>query len=298
MKDPIRDYNNDLSKLVNENNQVDPITKHSLNAPLDRILSFTNHLRYLFERDKLTDANFNRAMDQIDSSTKYCKEIANATSEPNFKDFNLYDLVDRIYEANAPLEGIDLEYATNPSKLLNQNIYADEKVYQIILHNAIVNSIEASKPGQAIVFSVEEQKGNYLIKITNQIEKLLSKESIDKFFEPGHSTKKNSCGEGTPTIKSTAESYGGNANIKQYSGSGINYITLEISLPIKTKEIVQEEKKSEIRDYAKRVGYPKGPLKKIFPKMSEDDLNNLTSSKLEKLFADLNKDKVANALKN
>lgn len=111
------------------------------------------------------------------------------------------------------------------------SIQADHGRLTQVLHNLILNAIQASAPEQPVQVRIQRQKGQVIIEVTD-LGCGISTNYLDKVFSPFFSTKKEGSGLGLAISKRIIESHQGRLDFRANQPAGTIFF---ISLPLSRK---------------------------------------------------------------
>jgi len=103
-----------------------------------------------------------------------------------------------------------------------------EKVHQIIL-NLLINSIQASSSGSAIEIHLDKTGGRSALMTIRDHGKGMTREQLNRVFEPFYSTKPTGTGLGLAIVKGIVENHGATISLESAPGHGT---TATITFPI------------------------------------------------------------------
>lgn len=139
--------------------------------------------------------------------------------------------------AIAEAKGINMEVTVETSlKKLAIDSFLLVKVLGNIIDNAIDATLETEN--KKIEIEIEKLLDNYVIKVYNS-GSVIEKEDLEKIFQPGFTTKKDShAGIGLPNAQEIVKRYGGEIKVKSGKGRGT---TFTIILPANSKKNMEEK---------------------------------------------------------
>ncbi|WP_159023268.1 sensor histidine kinase [Formosa sp. L2A11] len=169
---------------------------HELNTPLANILGFSELLQ-----PKITTTEDANDLNKIINSAMYAREVVKklmffACEMP--QEMVQVNIVAVIKEALSLLEpNFKKKQVKYIVKIDCESIYLKADTIQLtqIIFNLIINAIYYSKPGDLVTIEISETKQNVVLKITDQGQGI-SKENIDKIFQPFFTTKPVGDGSG------------------------------------------------------------------------------------------------------
>ena len=146
----------------------------------------------------------------------------------NITTINLFDFTEDLLESTA---GFLLETGTPLTltcDILDLDFPADEVKLRQAIINLLKNAAESSEAGSPIELRITADETTLHICVADH-GCGMSKEQMDKIFEPFHTTKSYGTGLGLPIVKRIISSHGGKLSIDSREGAGT---TVLISLPL------------------------------------------------------------------
>ncbi|HSD64982.1 MAG TPA: ATP-binding protein [Ignavibacteriaceae bacterium] len=252
----VEEKNEELKKIYEQITQIEKLASlgklsatvaHELNNPLEGILTYSKLItRKLTKQSK--DGEFKdiiEFLNLISDESARCGKIVKDLLLFSHKDEGKFSSneISRIIDKSLILINHHLEI--NHIKLIKEyksdNIIAEcdsQKVEQALIA-VLINAIEAMNEGQTLKVTLEECKGEAVIRITDQGKGIADKD-LPYIFEPFFSTKSDNKGTGL----GLAVAYG---IIKQHYGklsvesTSVEGTTFKITLPIKKIQEVKNE---------------------------------------------------------
>lgn len=146
----------------------------------------------------------------------------------NITKINLFDFTEDILESTA---GFLLETGTPlnfESSIDDLDFYADDVKLRQAIINLLKNAAESSANGSPIILRMTADTQWLYISVADK-GCGISKEHLEKIFEPFHTTKSYGTGLGLPIVKKIIESHNGKLTLKSKEGAGTTFL---ISLPL------------------------------------------------------------------
>ena len=146
----------------------------------------------------------------------------------NITKINLFDFTEDLLESTA---GFLLETGTPltlESTIDDLDFYADDVKLRQAIINLLKNAAESSANGSPIILRMTADTQWLYISVADK-GCGISKEHLEKIFEPFHTTKSYGTGLGLPIVKKIIESHNGKLTLKSKEGAGTTFL---ISLPL------------------------------------------------------------------
>ena len=146
----------------------------------------------------------------------------------NMTKINLFDFTEDLLESTA---GFLLETGnplTLESTIDDLDFYADDVKLRQAIINLLKNAAESSASGSPIILRMTADTQWLYISVADK-GCGISKEHLEKIFEPFHTTKSYGTGLGLPIVKKIIESHNGKLTLKSKEGAGTTFL---ISLPL------------------------------------------------------------------
>ncbi len=147
------------------------------------------------------------------------------TEPPGDKLISLIDEVMALVQAKAEKDGIRIHYENGELPTLS----VDPELIKTCIFNIILNAFQAMPEGGDLTVSTKTSNGKAFI-IVSDTGIGVSKENIQKLFDPFFSTKSTGLGLGLAMTKRVVEEHGGKVDFQSEEGKGS---TITISLPVK-----------------------------------------------------------------
>ena len=138
---------------------------------------------------------------------------------------NLIGEVLELVRAKAEKDGIRITYRNGEIPVLS----VDPELIKTCIFNIILNAFQAMPEGGDLTVITETSNGKALI-IVEDTGEGVSKENMQKLFDPFFSTKRTGLGLGLAMTKRVVEEHGGKADFQSTEGKGS---VMTISLPIR-----------------------------------------------------------------
>jgi signal transduction histidine kinase len=207
-------HNQDLLKSYQ---RISGMVRHDLRSPLTSI----NNAVYMIEKypeslPEMLDV-MKRSIEYIDKVMQDWKD--NTLTERVLREkVNIRTLIDS--SLDAVLLPNNIKVSIQAPKNLNFNL--DQTKMMRVLSNLIKNSVEAIPDGGKIVVTAGKIDEELTITVEDT-GKGISKELIDRIFEPMFSTKPTGLGLGLAYVKQTVEAHGGVVTVDSTPGEGSTF---------------------------------------------------------------------------
>ena len=241
-RERLRQLQTDLAHInrVNMMGELAAALAHEIKQPIAALITSANALlRWLahdppdLERARATASRIeqdgNRAADVINSLQSFFKRGTPVKRQS----VDLREIIGEMTvllraEADRHSITIDVELDTDTPKTL-----ANRVQLQQVLLNLMLNAIEAMKDtgGELTIRSRTNQDGWLIVSVSDTGIGIFP-ESIERIFEPFHTTKPQGTGMGLTITRSIVESYGGRVWAKANPGAGA---TFSFTLPVETE---------------------------------------------------------------
>ena len=217
----------------NVNNYNDSLELSKMFHEIKNPLALINSSLQLIERDhpEVLDFRFwNQTMEDIKNLRKLIDELSSFQKGTvlNVTKINLFDFTEDLLESTT---GFLLETGTPLTlqcDITDLDFSADEVKLRQAVINLLKNAAESSAAGSPITLSITADTKTLLLTVKDT-GCGISKEHMEKLFEPFHTTKSYGTGLGLPIVKRIVEAHHGTLSV--YSEEGIG-TTVEISLPL------------------------------------------------------------------
>ncbi len=202
---------------------------HEIKNPLTLINSSLQLIQD--EHPEVTSFCFwNQTMEDIKNLRSLLDELSSFQKGNvlNMTKINLFDFTEDLLESTA---GFLLETGTPlnlESSIDDLDFYADDVKLRQAIINLLKNAAESSASGSPIVLRITAEEHWLYISVADK-GCGISKEHLDKIFEPFHTTKSYGTGLGLPIVKKIIESHNGKLSIQSEEGAGTTFL---ISLPL------------------------------------------------------------------
>ena len=208
----------ELSKMFHEIKNPLTLINSSLQLIQDEHPEVTT---FRFWNQTLEDIkNLRNLLDELSSFQK--GNVLNMTK------INLFDFTEDLLESTA---GFLLETGTPltlESTIDDLDFYADDVKLRQAIINLLKNAAESSASGSSIILRMTTDTQWLYISVADR-GCGISKEHLEKIFEPFHTTKSYGTGLGLPIVKKIIESHNGKLTLKSKEGAGTTFL---ISLPL------------------------------------------------------------------
>ena len=207
---------------------------HEIKNPLTPMKLSVQHLERSLAKDPENSAakiqDFKTKMiQQIDLLSNIATEFSNFAELPraNFKVIDLLKLVNSVVDL---FENKSCTISIDYQKKTNYTCFADEHQLIRVFNNLIQNSIQSftNEGNITILLSIKDGSINIIFKDNGEG---ISKENIDKIFEPNFTTKSNGKGLGLAMVDQIVKSHSGYIELLSSSKEGTSFL---IILPLKS----------------------------------------------------------------
>jgi signal transduction histidine kinase len=229
------------SKMASIGELVDSVA-HEINTPAGIISA---HVDGLMLKENYTGA-VGEALSiikrQIHRISDYTKSLLNYSHRMPFKPeaTNLKDLMEEsLYLLGHRFRAKQINISKKYDEFI-PNISADQRQLEQVFMNILNNAVDAVNSRGEIIISISLSKaGNNIEGLTVEVEDNgsgISKENLDRIFNPFFSTKLNSNGTGLglSIVKAIISRHKGNISVQSDAGKGTSFI---IFLPLKTEQL-------------------------------------------------------------
>ena len=202
---------------------------HEIKNPLTLINSSLQLIQD--EHPEVTTFRFwNQTMEDIKNLRNLLDELSSFQKGNvlNITKINLFDFTEDLLESTA---GFLLETGTPltiESTIYDLDFYADDVKLRQAIINLLKNAAESSASGSPIILRMTADTQWLYISVADK-GCGISKEHLEKIFEPFHTTKSYGTGLGLPIVKKIIESHNGKLTLKSKEGAGTTFL---ISLPL------------------------------------------------------------------
>ncbi|UCF95581.1 MAG: response regulator [Desulfobacterales bacterium] len=220
---------------------------HEINNPLAIITESAGWLKLLLQKKELENmprkADFAKALDKIDGAVERARRITHqllgVVKQPDSAgaQINLGELAEeavQLVHREAANKGIEIQQEIERSR---SNVWSDPYQLRQVLLNLLTNAIHATDAGGRITLELED-RGEQIVLRVQDTGKGISKENLERVFDPFFSTKPP--GEGTGlglfVTRGIVQKLGGEIEVKSQIGRGTRF---DIKLP-KHREIKAE----------------------------------------------------------
>ena len=202
---------------------------HEIKNPLTLINSSLQLIQD--EHPEVTTFRFwNQTMEDIKNLRNLLDELSSFQKGNvlNITKINLFDFTEDLLESTA---GFLLETGTPltlESTIDDLDFYADDVKLRQAIINLLKNAAESSANGSPIILRMTADTQWLYISVADK-GCGISKEHLEKIFEPFHTTKSYGTGLGLPIVIKIIESHNGKLTLKSKEGAGTTFL---ISLPL------------------------------------------------------------------
>ncbi len=198
---------------------------HEIRNPMATIRGFVQLLQQ--QKKKPSQSYYKIIIDELDRANSIISDFLSLSKNRivEMQEYNLNDIISELYPiilAEANIQGqfvdIDLDNALQNVKLNKREII------QMIL-NLVRNAFEAMEKGGRLTLITKKEDGkvHLFIKDTGIG---ISKEILDKLFQPFFTTKEGGTGLGLAVTKSVIEKHHAQMEIESVEGSGTTFIVI------------------------------------------------------------------------
>ena len=190
---------------------------HEVKNPLSSIKAIVQVLGEDFKGKVETQKSLSIIVEEIDRLTKVVNQLLEFAKpqRDNKTDIKIDDVINKVlvvlrHEAN--MSNIDIRLDVSDDLPV---INADEESLKEVFFNIIHNAIQAMSAGGSLTISASnEQESDYIKVIFKDTGTGISKENIDKIFEPFYTTKQAGTGLGLAIVKRKLEETGGMVQVE------------------------------------------------------------------------------------
>ena len=202
---------------------------HEVKNPLSSIKAIVQVLSEDFKDKAETQKSLSIIVEEIDRLTKVVNQLLEFAKpqRDNKADIKIDDVINKVlvvlrHEAN--MSNIDIRLDVSDDLPV---INADEESLKEVFFNIIHNAIQAMSAGGSLTISVSnEQERDYIKIVFKDTGSGISKEDIDKIFEPFYTTKQAGTGLGLAIVKRKLEETGG--TVRAESSNSTTKFTIKI----------------------------------------------------------------------
>jgi signal transduction histidine kinase len=208
---------------------------HEVKNPLSSIKAIVQVLSEDFKSEVGTQKSLSIIVEEIDRLTKVVNQLLEFAKpkRDNRTDIKIDDVINKVlvvlrHEADISNINIRLD-VSDDLPVIN----ADEESLKEVFFNIIHNAIQAMSAGGNLTISVSnEQESDFIKVIFKDTGSGISKENIDKIFEPFYTTKQAGTGLGLAIVKKKLEETGGTVRAE----STYSTTKFTIKIPILSSE--------------------------------------------------------------
>ncbi len=210
---------------------------HEVKNPLSSIKAIVQVLGEDFKGKVETQKSLSIIVEEIDRLTKVVNQLLEFAKpqRDNKTDIKIDDVINKVlvvlrHEAN--MSNIDIRLDVSDDLHV---INADEESLKEVFFNIIHNAIQAMSAGGSLTISASNvQESDYIKVIFKDTGTGISKENIDKIFEPFYTTKQAGTGLGLAIVKRKLEETGGMVHVESTNST----TKFTIKIPTLTSERV------------------------------------------------------------
>jgi signal transduction histidine kinase len=198
---------------------------HEVRNPLTNINLATEHLHTEFEGNPETDLLLDMITRNANRINQMISELLNSTKTTHLalSSVSLNDLIDNslmFAKDRIELNGIKVikSYSDDLCK-----IEVDEEKLQIAFLNIIVNAIEAMEPFQGVLSIATYMLKGHCVASIADTGKGMTKEQVDKIYEPYYTTKENGNGLGLTNTQNIIISHKAHLQVASDVGKGTTF---------------------------------------------------------------------------
>ncbi len=205
---------------------------HEVRNPLTNINLATEHLHTEFEGNAETDLLLDMITRNANRINQMISELLNSTKVTQLavSKVSINDLIDNSLNfAKDRLELNGIKVVKNYGTDLCE-IEVDEEKLQIAFLNIIVNAIEAMEPFKGVLSIKTYMQNGKCVATISDTGKGMTKEQLDKIYEPYYTTKENGNGLGLTNTQNIIISHKASIQIESHPGKGTTfYVHLNIA---------------------------------------------------------------------
>ncbi|MEO7801610.1 MAG: ATP-binding protein [Ginsengibacter sp.] len=198
---------------------------HEVRNPLTNINLATEHLHTEFEGNPETDLLLDMITRNANRINQMISELLNSTKATQLaiSSVSINDLIDnslQFAKDRIELNGIKVmkDYSDDLCK-----IEVDEEKLQIAFLNIIVNAIEAMEPFHGILSIRTYMREGKCVASFSDTGKGMSREQVDKIYEPYYTTKENGNGLGLTNTQNIILSHKAHLQVESHVGKGTTF---------------------------------------------------------------------------
>lgn len=216
--DTLNHLENEVKKTDQYRRDLMANVSHDLKTPLTMIRAYAEMVRDISYKDKeKMDANLNVIIEETDRLNLLVSDIlslskleANA-DKFNYEQFNISDEIKSIinrYSILTETEGYNIEF----EGIDDAYVKADKNKINQVIYNLINNAINYTGDNKKVIVSIEEEKKNYVVKVTD-FGKGIKEDEIegiwDRYYKIDKKHKRNVIGTGLglSIVKNILESH-------------------------------------------------------------------------------------------
>jgi signal transduction histidine kinase len=221
---------------------------HEIRNPLGAIKGLTQLAQEDLSPDHAAQAQLRTVVNEAERLEKLVTDLLDFArpKEPQVSEIELMDLLSNVKDVLRPkleASGITLEFPVNADPL---RVHSDPHGLRQVLLNVILNAVDASPAGSAVVLQILRDAHNRSAVIqVDDSGKGLGESDPEDFFQPFVTTKTRGTGLGLAISRQILESLGGNMTLENNPQGGAR---CSIRLPI-----IREASGERIRQSAKAL---------------------------------------------
>jgi signal transduction histidine kinase len=206
---------------------------HELNNPLNNI--HTTAQRLMKKTGEETSPFVKKGLDDIFGQTMRLKKIVGDLlqfargREPHLRPVELRGLITGVYKhlsGTINTGNVRFQLSLHPEEIV---LYADQEQLEQVFINLFTNAVDAVQGEGTLDVSAREEAGGVDIRLSDSGPGM-SKETVEKAFEPFYTTKPRGTGLGLAIVFNIIQKHHGRISIESREGRGT---TFHISLPKK-----------------------------------------------------------------
>lgn len=229
----LKDLENEMqqSRTMAALGEMSATVAHEIRNPLGAMGVWAGLLDRDFEKDDPRRETLSKLTSALGRLNKIVSNLLVYSRPVNaqFRDVPLNEILEEIahfMELEAQRLGYEVEVKTDWDESRNYGVWADPEKLQQIIMNLCLNSVQAMPTGGLLSVSCEdgadEDKGFVQFTIRDTGEGI-TKEHLDKIFDPFHTTKENGTGLGLAIVKKFIDYHSGHISVRSQPGDGTQF---------------------------------------------------------------------------